>query len=272
MSKKILIGIKENNIVYKITSIYLLSDGSFKVDIPYCKYDKGIISRFTLEYGTGTHITTENEFFSASNRPQLSIHASGLVQFSGKGVKSGVDGNGRIKGVGIKSLPLSNPISSGPTFGIQVWGLKNGFEKCLESEKCDITYDVSNFVIRKRNKKDKMNTYILEGSVFPPNKKLEKYCISKKDNNEKITLEYPNYFWCYGAIFSFDVIRLRKIESFIGIGPFVVNTEFADKHSCGFVLGGPTEHVDKKRRGMLAMFPNVYGEMKETLDYVIKII
>ncbi|PIR87576.1 MAG: hypothetical protein COU10_03900 [Candidatus Harrisonbacteria bacterium CG10_big_fil_rev_8_21_14_0_10_45_28] len=272
MSAKVIkIGIKEGDTIYKATSIYLLSDGSFKVDVPYCKYDKGLIIKIKIGYGGGMHVGRFEEEFSISDRSQLSVHTSGLIHFSGKGILSGIDENGKIKGVGVKSLPLNTPISDGPTFGIQIWGLEKGFEKYLKKEKCDIVYGPKDFIVRKDNPEDELNTYILEGWILPPNKRLMSYCITKENSKEKITLSFPQYIHSPGAIFTLDIIRLKKLNSFIGIGPFTTNTGFALNHPYGFILSGPTEPSKdnpKERMAMFAISPKVMKDNIATLDWI----
>ena len=141
LNVKMRICLEENGVFYKITSIYLANDGSFKVDIPYCQYSKGLIIKFSPNYGPKYTCITEDKLkqkLSSLNRPQLSIHSSGFVQFSGQGVRSGIDPVTKLaKGVGVYSAPLNFPIESGPTFGVTFWGVKN-FETIPKIEKGDI--------------------------------------------------------------------------------------------------------------------------------------
>ena len=53
MSNKntIRICVEEDGIVYKVTSIHLLKDGSFKGDVPYCNFEeKGVIIKIPVQY------------------------------------------------------------------------------------------------------------------------------------------------------------------------------------------------------------------------------
>lgn len=268
--KKIKIGIIDTGNIYKVTNIYLLSDGSFKVDIPYCKCAKGIISRASIGYGSGIHKGDFVQQFSINNRPQLSIHSSGFVQFSGKGIISGIDAQGKIKGMGLHSNPLKTPISSGPTFGIQLWGLEDGFEISHEEEKYDVLFEKSDFVPRNVQSGKELNTYIIEGWVLPYNEKLASQCMWKKDGKEKITLSFPQYIHSPNAVFTLDVIWLKTLKVFIGLSPFITDTGFPDNSPFGFVLGGPSEQSKDnptKRIIMNAMSANIYKKDLPSLDF-----
>lgn len=48
---------------------------------------------------------------------KLSHHPDGFVQFSGHGVMSGKEADGRLKGIAVQSAPLDE-IGAGPAFGI----------------------------------------------------------------------------------------------------------------------------------------------------------
>src|SRR3989344_8478038 len=136
------IGIKINGKIYRVFSIYLMGDCGFKVDVSsYYKHKKYLIVRSSFDYGGGMHKAFPVQEFFSSNRPQLSIHQSGFVQFSGKKITSGIDSKtGIIKGIGLHSNPLHTPIISGPTFGVQLWGIEEGFNLSSREDECDIIY------------------------------------------------------------------------------------------------------------------------------------
>ena len=168
------ICIEHENKIYKITSIYLLADGSFKVDVPYCKHDRGLLQKIRFpdkEYSRMRSFVPRNQVqeFLVKNRPQLSIPSSGFVQFSGPGIKSGFNrATGEPKGLGLWSVPLTRPVRSGPTCGTYVWGISKGFERLETPQNFDIIYKDNEFTQRFFDGDVETNSYQIEIWVFPP--------------------------------------------------------------------------------------------------------
>ena len=102
------ICLQEEGVDYKVTSIYLSNDGSFKIDVPYCNIKQdGLIVKVPITSADEEKIPYDKmiKVVLNSNRPQLSIHASGFVHFSGPGITSGIDPEtGKSKGMGLRSL------------------------------------------------------------------------------------------------------------------------------------------------------------------------
>lgn len=239
MSSRIRICLEIKDSIYKISSLYLSNDGSFKIDIPYCPYEEGYLMKFRPRYGEFLYLIPEKEFeqkFTAKNRPQLSIHASGFVQFSGPGVLSGIDKKtGLANGLGIYSNPLNDPIQSGPTCGIVFWGIEF-FEKLSGSRKTDLIIR-ENQIIDRPAEDIKRNSYLFEFFVFP--EFLARHIRSSTAGKE-MTARFPFYRHSPGAIFTFPIIELINHQSFIGILPFKTSTGFANKTKFGFNFGSPS--------------------------------
>jgi hypothetical protein len=119
---------------FRVLKITPHSDGGFDVHFPYCdikgEFDLGSINipiassrssnRFLIP------ISDMPQKFKSKSKIKLSIHQSGFTQFSGHGITSGINQKtGEVKGLGLKSKPLSTPINTGPTFGIVLWGLEH---------------------------------------------------------------------------------------------------------------------------------------------------
>jgi hypothetical protein len=252
------ICLEENGIIYHITSIYLLPDGSFKIDLPHCPYTEGTIIKFRYKHDTPGLSTTKNkdliQNFTSNSRPQLSIHASGFTQFSGPGIISGVDENKLAKGVGIYSNRLVNPIQSGPTSIILFWGLEN-YKTIKHVTSEDILITQKDLHTRLTPREDKqidemdVNTYGFDFFVFPDS--YEKY-VSKEGNKEIMNINFPTYTQSPSKKFKFPICRLRKIDSFIGILPFRAYTGHPNSIPHGFVINGPAGS-DK---------PNVHGTVQ----------
>jgi hypothetical protein len=142
MKDRIRICIKEGKDSYKVTSIYLKSDGSFKLDFPYCEHKEGLLTKLSLPPNVyckkESYVSyEERETFLVKNRPQLSVHTSGFVQISGPGIKSGIDQNTQIR--------------TGPTCSVLFWGLKNGYEKVVKPQTINYFIPDSAFTARVFN-------------------------------------------------------------------------------------------------------------------------
>lgn len=276
MSKRIKICIEKNGLIYNVTSIYLLSDGSFKIDVPYCPYDQGVAMKFPVDYRKRDFYISVNdvvEKFKSTNRPQLTIHASGFVHFSGKGIRSGIYTiTGKPKGIGLYSRPLDNPIHSGPTAAVVVWGLDK-FEFNSNSGEKIINFREDHFTKRNiQTETDNLtpNTYNLEIFVFP-----EKMApgIIKMGNGEVATFQFYNYAEQPGAIFTFPVIRLKNHSSFLGVLPFLTFTNFPFISEYGFQITSPSG-LEKSMGSesffcIKAEYPNfMFPDINETLDYL----
>lgn len=118
-----------DGVLRKIFKITPHSDGGFDVHIPYHKEKSSYLYTIKIPYKIGNFSIDLKKSvikeFTSDIDIKLSIHKSGFVQFS-KGIKiiSGIDQDtGKPKGLGIKIGSLDNPIRTGPTFGVTIWGL-----------------------------------------------------------------------------------------------------------------------------------------------------
>lgn len=269
MSSNIRICLEKDGCVYKISSITLLSDGSFKLDVPYCQFKEAFLTKITPNYKSPTKrylVKISEKNFTLRSRPQLSIHSSGFVQFSGPGVLSGVDKKTGIpKGLGVYSAPLSTPVQSGPTAGISFWGLEF-FEKLLSKRKTDLIINEGQLINRFYKDESSLNSYLFEFFVF--SEKFDKY-IRKTSRGEEATIWFPQY----PGLFTFPVLRLKNHSSFIGVIPFMVYSGFAEKVDFGFNFGGPagTDTPDGKGglSSVMAFSEKYIFDSDESLDYKI---
>ncbi len=249
MDNRIRICINDEEINYKVTSIYLLSDGSFKIDVPYCNHEEGVIEKFHLPedfYGKTTSLVSneERESFFIKNRPQLSIHASGFVQFSGKGILSGIDKNtGKPKGLALNSNPLSSPISFGPTCSILLWGLSKGYDVANKAESINYIIPGKAFKSRIFDDKEIIHSYQIEIWVFPLNEYYLNAIQTDANGKEFIILKFPNYLLAPGSSFVMGVIRLKNINSFLALLPSRVHVQQSEESDFGFYLSSPSEKI-----------------------------
>lgn len=217
-----------------------------------CKFDVDYSQRDIILY----HDAVIKEV-SINKEIKLSIHNSGFVQFSGKGILSGIDKHtGQIKGMGLWSSPLVKPIC-GPTFGFTFWGLP-GFEQCMKeknSNKNTIIFDKTDFYYRHCNRLN-WNGYIIEG--FFLRQELSKG-IKYVNRIPTITLQLPNYE-IPRAVFTLKVIFLEDSPGFIGLLASKTKLNFPKEFTTGYTIGGPSGNIriiNGKRIGtwMFCQFP-----------------
>jgi hypothetical protein len=115
----------------KVVQILPYKEGGFAVLTPYHTAGRGYLMKHPVDYATRemqiarADLVTE---YSAEDRVKLSIHPDGFVQFSGQDqgkIESGRDPEtGEPKGLAIftRHPPISEPIETGPTFGVACWG------------------------------------------------------------------------------------------------------------------------------------------------------
>lgn len=213
--------IKENGILYKVTMVTPHSDGGFNILVPYCKAQKGYIFTHKVDYSKHQDpipLESMDKQFLTTKDVKLSIHRSGFAQFSGPGVLSGIDSKtNKIKGAGVQSAPLDNPITSGPTFGIIVDGLKEGFKhvNANNNKKInEIIFEENDFYDRNCGKSMECG-YLIEGFFF---QEVMEERIRFDDGKPVLTLQFWN-FEKPGTIFKLRAIFIKNSSGFIGLLP-----------------------------------------------------
>lgn len=239
--------IKENNNIYKIISVCAnKKDGSINIFFPYCKEKKAYIYQHKHKYKGGLQTIKKSQItkeFIVDKTTKLSIHISGFVQLSGKGILSGIDNStGKPKGIGIFSSPLDKPVSSGPTFIFQCWGVSTGFE-LLAEKKSDTQYIIldknkNDFTERifKKQKFKEFNTYILEFFIFP--KEANKFVYDYYGEPFIDHIIY-NYIHNPGAMFAHPVLDIKNFPGVICVFPVLAETLHDNKLEYGYCLGSP---------------------------------
>lgn len=113
-----------------VTKIIAYGVGGFGVLTPYHSAHAGFLARIPVDYNPAGRIATpltDMIDFTVDDRVKLSYHPDGFVQFSSEAkgrIISGRDPSmGEPKGLGLMTAPLSDPVSTGPSVGITLWGL-----------------------------------------------------------------------------------------------------------------------------------------------------
>lgn len=98
-------------------------DGSYYVTAPYHPLDRAIAARVTVNYAESEGSFTLDEAEEVAvvddvdKRLKVSHHPDGFLQFSGQGIRSGLDEQGKPKGLGVFSWSLNEP-TLGPSFSL----------------------------------------------------------------------------------------------------------------------------------------------------------
>lgn len=234
--------ISKGNIKYKICKVIFGPDGSYYVTVPYHKEKKAFFLKYKKCFKSQKEFNHTTEFqllfetdavdvASVDNKIlKLSHHPDGFVQFSGKGVISGKNTNGDIKGIGLQSWLLEKP-APGPSFGLAIQGIQD-FDIATPTKEHEIIFE-DNVLVGT----DRTNGYMLEGFYFP--ERARRFI----DENKMISFLHPDGF----------VLRLKvilpnekcKIQGFMGLNCLKAETTFTHAKSA-FSLSGSTQFIKKR--------------------------
>src|SRR3954470_886414 len=111
----------DGNDVVDLCKILFGADGSYYVTAPYHPADRAIAAKATVNYAEGADLLSLDDALELAvldddeRRLKVSHHPDGFLQFSGQGIRSGLDEAGQPKGIGTFSWPLTTP-TLGPSF------------------------------------------------------------------------------------------------------------------------------------------------------------
>lgn len=257
--KNTAIVLQDRGELYKISKVILHRDGSFSLAIPYCEEEQGCVFKNYVDYDLYKFTIAKDQMiqkFSLDGHAKVTMHVSGFVQFSGKGITSGVDKTtGKIKGMGLFSSPLDRPIKTGPTLGAMIWGLSSGYLKFEGGDKDALVFRDEDYYYRHTSK-ESYNCYLVEIFVFPGVMKIQ---VRQDLSGLYIYNQFFQYRGKPGAIFKLRVIYLIGFPSFLGILVTRSNAQIAES-PYGFQLSTPSgaeEYINGKlmRPGMCAVYP-----------------
>lgn len=268
----------ENKKKYKVCKIVFYSDGGFGVFVPYNNQKEGLLTKYTVDYNY------EHEFniprngieYKADDLVKLSIHYDGFVQFSHVNENNIVSGRSKIlkfpKGLGLQSQPLSNPVQTGPTFGVHLWGLSSFKETKSMKKNGMVCFKENDFYFRYCDENNWNGGYLIEGFVF----RKDKYWANVKNKHDKLvfTVRANNYLVEPGRIINFKVIHKDNLEYFIALSTCRSNAGF--KAESGFTLAGPSEFIppnfigEKKAMILQAIYPPPFemDEEVKSINYI----
>jgi hypothetical protein len=238
----------------KLIKVIGYRNQGFAVVMPYHMVQGGYIGKVPVDYNRrGKYWVRYKDIigFNAENRVKLSYHPDGFVQFSGEfqgKIISGRDPNtGEPRGIGLMTQPLSDPIRTGPTFGVASWGLYD-FEELSDSDDA-VIFEPEDMYYRDC-KPTKTNGFLLEVFVFP---KSYWSAVHKRNLEYILTMLLPSLEAPY-ASFEMKVLDLPNQDILLaGIMSCVTVTH---PSKSGWTLGGPGQRdISGKGYVLSAWYP-----------------
>jgi hypothetical protein len=243
-------------VLRKITKIVGLNGDGFSVLAPYHKERSGYLFKHLMDLRTlGVRATTWDEGvgFTAEDRVKLTYHTDGFAQFSGENpgkIISGRDPKTREpKGLGLLARSLKSPPISGPSVGMQVWGIEE-FETPRDDEKL-VTFELNDLYYRNCTPTD-ANTWHLAVYAFPD----EGIPPLHFEGEQAVMLYQPHFITAgiQGAVIKLKMIHLATDKLYLGmyverfVGRYPVKS--------GWMLNGPGNYTQYQSGYVLsAIYP-----------------
>ncbi len=232
---------------YKLCKIIYGPDGSYYVTSPYHPSKEAVLSILTVNYALSEwEIPMEEAVDLASldddeRRLKLSHHPDGFVQFSGQGIVSGKDSAGNIRGIGVMSWPLDDPVP-GPAFSLSMFGLEH-FERANKIKDTPILFRDEEISCMPGT-----NLFALEGYYLPA--LWRRFVRKKADGSKTISLSHPA-----GAVLELKVIFPPEEcarQNFIGLELYTYTAgPESEGLASGFTLSGSTGNLRKNEQGQV---------------------
>lgn len=254
----------DKNRYYSAVKILPLSDGGFSIVFPrFIDSNIGKLEKIALgyeDYGTKMDVTHDNtEQYRAEDIAKFSYHDDGFVQFSSatnNKIRSGRDENGRPKGLGVISWPLSNPISTGPSFALSVWGLESLTEQ--KAKKIDSRYvfrtDAAKTEGKQKLDRGQRELFGMEIFVLKSAEAEQSIVRSDTDGSEKAYMAMMqdrkdlSFFLRLRRLIR--IVRLPNPDIILGISWMRLHVS-ESKNNHGYYFGGPSDG----KYALLATYP-----------------
>jgi hypothetical protein len=219
--KDTIIAIKdgEHALARKIAKIQpYKKDGGFAVLMPYHGQREGYLMKVPVNYSPGLSSVNVEECirYTADHRVKLSYHPNGFIQFSSEvpgTIRSGRDQEtSEIKGLGLVTKALSDPIMTGASFGIQVWGLDD-FEPLGTDGRRDVITVTEDDLYHRLCNPQTANSYLVEGFIFPQ----EYWAAIRKRNGRLVLTQSFIGFQASSGVMEFSIIPLHDQPILMGM-------------------------------------------------------
>lgn len=239
----------------RIVKIVPYPAGGFAVTVPYHTANQGFLAKVPVDYKANRSTVGRPDLierYHASDRVKLSYHKDGFVQFSGENpskILSGRDSQTlEPKGLGLVTQPPSDPIKTGPSFVVIVWGLDE-FESLPAGKSAEVFTDQECY--ERDYPVDDANGWLVEGFVFP----RRFWAGVRNQGGRRVTSRMFRDFEASGAVLEMRVIDLPRQPSFLALLVSRLKVEY----SCpsGFNMGGPgVRRPDDTGTNLIAVYPS----------------
>lgn len=270
----------EENLKHKIAKIIFTKEGGFSL-IPSHPDTNGLVAKNIVEYNyTGMKIypfTSKDPIYNVSSNVKLTIHYDGFTQFSSvnqdKKIVSGkMKYSGLAKGVGISIPSLKNPIKTGPTCNIAVWGLEKYKIENNTKKNNMIFFPDSSLIFENCNQNTWKGSYCFNIFLFEKSF-YEKYLDEEHGKLFLVNIA-KNYLPKPNSLMKFRIINNKKVDYLIGIIGMKILTDF--KFESGYSISGPSDLIPPnfypEKKGIIinAIFPSPFYDNPEfkKLDYI----
>ena len=226
----------------KMCKLLLHDDGSYFLTVPYHPSGKVLLARMRVNYPHPEKNRIEPPVDFAlldddEHRLKLSHHPDGFVQFSGKGILSGVHSDGTPKGMGLRSWPIAKP-PAGPAIGITILGA-NAFAEAGPARATDVEFRAEEMV---RNPWD--TGYLIEFYYMP--RMWTRFLTPTENGGHRIQRQHPT-----GTVLDLRACwNPGSIGGLVGVEMYPAPIALGGAES-GFVYSSPTGDVHYDEDGDL---------------------
>jgi len=254
MSSGITIVIEESEHAQpsRVIKVVPMRSGGYMVMAPYHQARKGFLAKHPVDYSRVGDIDlpqTELTAYTAEDRVKLSVHKDGFVQFSGEDpgrIRSGRDPvTGEPKGLGIIANRLRDVITTGPSFGVVLWGLED-FDTYTNTGRDALVFNEHDIYYRNCTP-DTWNGFVIESFVLS----FRMWSgVRGPADNLRISMGFRG-FEGSGANLEFRVIQLPDQPVFLALAVSRVRVDF--DAASGFLLHSQSD----MKHALMAMYPRI---------------
>lgn len=257
----------------RVTKVLTYPDGGFAVFAPYHSSRSGYLMMYDSSYLPRLQLVSPEasvKEYTAEDQVKLSYHVDGFAQFSSvsKPIMSGRDPEtGEPRGMGLLSQPLVNPITSGPSSALVLWGLAE-FEEFTRAKSGEetIIFGEPDFAGSQYSPHG-WNAYVLEFFVLP---NVPSQALQPEDGHYRAALAFFN-FEVPGTVFVLRLLPLEAHNNMLGLLVRRIQHGFAA--SSGFTLNSPSQILShdassKSVRFMVAAYPDPASRGAPSIAFV----
>jgi hypothetical protein len=248
---------EKDGVHHKLFKVWFGKDGTFYITVPYHSAQTATLTKRTICYDTpfGEHFQSPPAFLDVATleqeddlRVKLSYHPSGFCHFSGPSIVSGIDDDGRVRGIGVFARALE---AIGPGFGPVAINLLYGIEgftivdqipnESLVFRNGDLLLDDS---ISRKDRTDEdpqpemqiSEAMTIEAFYFTP--QFRRFVHRSQNGDLEILNSHPT-----GIVIPLKVVPSPtdcELPGFLGLYACRQHVRFPS--TTGFVLNGPAEN------------------------------